>query len=203
MVLPALVFAEQDRQCGVPGTSAACELAAHFTEWWRMIVEPLDDRAAGAERGSVDAGPRVLCVGTRDGLDDVAATMLVSCCGKRASPPRPPMPASLLHGGRPRSHWDLSACPSRCGLPAICAPAAAATARPAWPRIPACICLWGRSARRGCNRASTKTQRRGWCRQPRQAYQDRELVESELRPLPRSRQRGSELVLVCRSRGAA
>ena len=75
VVLPALVFADQDRQRGVLAPGRAREVAA----WVQDIVDGLAEAANEAKPAPADrpvAALRVLCVGARNAADLAAAAMV-------------------------------------------------------------------------------------------------------------------------------
>ena len=170
MVLPALLFAEQDRQRGVLEPRRARELAAACHD-----DRGRSRRAAGHARvpapSEAASTPSAGCCAWVHGTGWIRLPPACwrSCCGRDGSDrSRPWTPAALLHGGRRPEPFD-AVCLSfldavRPGRRAACC----CGSGPSWARTPACVCLWGCSAETSATAALTNTGR-GRCRQPRRA----------------------------------
>ena len=142
VVLPALLFADQDRQRGVLEPTRAQAVAAAVTTIVDDLAEPLEPEAAPA--ADVAAGHRVLCLGARYGLDTAAAGMLAQLLRQRGLTVEVMDAGTLLHGGNLPAPFD-----------AVCLsyldPGATRQARRLLLRVrarlgrgtPACVCLWG------------------------------------------------------------
>jgi hypothetical protein len=79
-------------------------VAGHFAEVVADLADPIEPPATTA---TVEARPRVLCVGARTGLDEVAATMLVQLLRQSGYEADATTAATLLHGGPTAGPWDL------------------------------------------------------------------------------------------------
>jgi len=104
VILPALVFADQDRLRGALDPARVTTVAGHFAEVVADLADPIEPPATTA---TVEARPRVLCVGARTGLDEVAATMLVQLLLQAGHEAEATHAATLLHGGATTGPWDL------------------------------------------------------------------------------------------------
>lgn len=76
IILPALVFAEQDRQRGALPPARAREIAGWVQEIVDDLVEAADETAKVAPQPPRMESARVLCLGARGAPDVAAATML-------------------------------------------------------------------------------------------------------------------------------
>ena len=146
MVLPALLFAEQDRQRGVLEPRRARELAASVTAIADDLVEPLDMTEPPAPSEAVSTPGRVLCVGTRVGLDAAAAGLLAQLLRARGFAAEVADAGSLLHGGPPAEPFD-AVCLSLLDVtsPRYARRLLLRLRARLGHRIPACVCLWGSS----------------------------------------------------------
>ena len=144
VVLPALVFADQDRLRGALDPARVTTVAGSLH---RSGGGPRRSDRAAATRVTVEARPRVLCVGARTGLDEVAATMLVQLLRQAGHEAEATDAATLLHGGATTAPGTSSACPiwtpvpsgRRAGCCCACAPVSGREIR-------FCICFWGAAA---------------------------------------------------------
>jgi predicted PurR-regulated permease PerM len=143
VVLPALLFADQDRQRGVLEPARAQAVAASVITIVGDLVEPLEPEPQPA--GALVAG-RVLCVGARYGLDTAAVTMLAELLRRRGLTVDVIDAGALLHGGTVPERYD-AVCLSYLDAGAV------RQARRLLLRLrarlgrgtPACVCLWGSS----------------------------------------------------------
>lgn len=142
VVLPALLFADQDRQRGVLEPARAQAVAAAVTTIVNDLAEPLEPAAEPAT--DTTAGHRVLCLGARYGLDTAAAGMLAQLLRQRGLTVEVMDAGTLLHGGSRPEKFD-AVCLSYCDA------GASRQARRLLLRVrarlgrgtPACVCLWG------------------------------------------------------------
>jgi hypothetical protein len=145
IVLPALLFAEQDRQRGVLEPPRARDLAALVTTIVDDLAEPLEAGPPAPDQ-AVAAGGRVLCVGARYGLDTAAAGLLAQLLRGKGLLAEVANAGSLVQGGPTPGPFDV-----------LCLSYLDATA-PRHARrlllrlrarlgrgIPSCVCLWGSS----------------------------------------------------------
>jgi predicted PurR-regulated permease PerM len=146
VVLPALLFADQDRQRGVLDPPRAEAVAASVTKVVDNLVEPLETSPAVAEPAAPAPSKRVLCVGARYGLDSAAAAMLAQILRRRGLAVEVVDAGTLLHGGVRPEPFD-AVCLSYLDAAAI------RQARRLLLRLrarlgratPALICFWGSS----------------------------------------------------------
>ncbi len=141
VVLPALLFADQDRQRGVLEPARAQAVADLVMTIVDDLVEPLEPQPAPTPAGIEG---RVLCLGARYGLDTAAATILAQLLRRRGLTVDIADAGALLRGGTPPERYD-----------AVCLsyldPGAVRQARRLLLRVrarlgrgtPACVCLWG------------------------------------------------------------
>ena len=95
VILPALVFADQDRQRGVLEPGRVMTVAGHIAD----IVQDLAELAEIPE--AADDAVRVLCVGARHGLDTAAAAALAQLLRHRGLAAEVADAGTILHGGGP------------------------------------------------------------------------------------------------------
>jgi predicted PurR-regulated permease PerM len=144
VVLPALLFADQDRQRGVLEPLRAQAVASSVITIVEDLVEPLEQEPQPA--GTMAEGA-VLCVGARHGLDTAAASMLAELLRRHGVTVEVTDAGALLHGGMAPEHYD-AVCLSYLDA------GAARQARRLLLRVrarlgrgtPACVCLWGCSS---------------------------------------------------------
>jgi hypothetical protein len=144
VILPALVFADQDRQRGVLEPARMMTVAGAVTDIAEDLAEPIEPGPAAA---LPEAAVRVLCVGARTGLDTAAAAMLAQLLRQRGATAELTDAAALLHGAAATEHWDII-CLSYLDAGAV------RQARRLVLRLRArfgreirfCICFWGAAA---------------------------------------------------------
>lgn len=143
MVLPALQFAEQDRQRGVLEPRRGRELAAAVTAIVDDLVEPLD--TAEPSQAEPPSG-RVLCVGARGGLDTAAAGLLAHLLRAQGVAAEVADAGSVIQGGAFVGPFD-AVCLSclDAGSPRIPRRLLLRLRARLGRGIPACACLWGGS----------------------------------------------------------
>ena len=142
VVLPALLFADQDRQRGVLEPARAQAVAAAVTTIVDDLAEPLDPTPAGAT--GAPAGRRVLCLGARYGLDTAAAGMLAQLLRQRGVTVEVLDAGTLLHGGSQLERVDAVCLSYLDGGAVRQARRLLLRVRARLGRgIPACVCLWG------------------------------------------------------------
>ena len=141
VVLPALLFADQDRQRGVLEPVRAQAVATAVTGIVADLVEPLDPQAAPE---IPPLAGRVLCVGARHALDTAAAEMLAALLRRHGLTVEVVDANGLLHGSTPPGRQDV-VCLSYLDAEAV------RQARRLLLRVrarlgrdtPACVGLWG------------------------------------------------------------
>ena len=141
VVLPALLFADQDRQRGVLEPARAQSVGTAVTGIVADLVEPIDPDAAPAVP---PVSGRVLCIGARYTLDTAAAAMLGAMLQRHGLTVDVVDSAVLLHGATPPARYD-AVCLSYLDAEAV------RQARRLLLRVrarlgrstPACLALWG------------------------------------------------------------
>ena len=142
VVLPALLFADQDRQRGVLEPARAQAMATAVTAIVDDLAEPVDGKPVPARPEL--AGRRVLCLGARYGVDTAAAGMLAQLLRQQGLAADFMDAGALIHGGGEVERYD-AVCLSYLDAGAV------RHARRLLLRVrarlgrgtPACVCLWG------------------------------------------------------------
>ena len=146
MVMPALLFAEQDRQRGVLEPQRARELAASVTAIVDDLVEPIEAAEPQGEDEIMPARGRVLCIGARVGLDTAAAGLLAQLLREQGLAAEVANAGGLLQGGPASEPFD-AVCLSQLDVTSLrYARRLLLRLRARLGReVPACVCLWGGS----------------------------------------------------------